>query len=235
MTDERDSGDEFETKGPKFVRRDFAKLLAATGGVLAANFALPSSWTTPHIEVGALPAHAQSSGNTEGGDLAFATTPEAEATNRTSGSNPKNEIGTNGGGSSGSSSTGDGSGSSSTGPSNDQAPGEEYEAVVDVIDDPEGHLPFTGTIPRFLFFSMLGDRLGISGNAPFVSLNGGISPNGDFSVTGQGFLAGTPNVQCSARGTLFRGGLSCAISWGDGGELGGGSPIVFHCSGERVA
>jgi hypothetical protein len=40
-------------------RRRLLRILAATGGAIAASGVLPSQWTKPVVEVGVLPAHAQ--------------------------------------------------------------------------------------------------------------------------------------------------------------------------------
>ena len=42
-------------------RRDLLKALAATGGAITATTMLPEKWTQPVVDVGVLPAHAQTS------------------------------------------------------------------------------------------------------------------------------------------------------------------------------
>jgi hypothetical protein len=42
-------------------RRDLLKILTASGGALAASQLVPNEWTTPLVESGVLPAHAQGS------------------------------------------------------------------------------------------------------------------------------------------------------------------------------
>jgi hypothetical protein len=45
----------------KLSRRRLLKIIAATGGAVAASTLLPSKWARPVIDVGLLPAHAQTS------------------------------------------------------------------------------------------------------------------------------------------------------------------------------
>jgi len=45
-------------------RRELLKIAGATGAIVATQMMLPSEWTRPIVDVGALPAHAQTSGKT---------------------------------------------------------------------------------------------------------------------------------------------------------------------------
>ena len=47
------------TEEKRISRRELLKLLAATGGAVAASSILPDEWTGPLVETGVLPAHAQ--------------------------------------------------------------------------------------------------------------------------------------------------------------------------------
>ena len=48
-----------EEKPTSISRREAIKALLATGGALAASTFIPGKWTTPVVQTGYVPAHAQ--------------------------------------------------------------------------------------------------------------------------------------------------------------------------------
>jgi hypothetical protein len=50
-----------ESQASELGRRELLKVLGATGALVGAHMMLPREWTSPVVDVGALPAHAQTS------------------------------------------------------------------------------------------------------------------------------------------------------------------------------
>lgn len=70
----------------------------------------------------------------------------------------------------------------------------------------------------------------LSGFSPSTlpELNGTVSESGAVSLTGSGTIAGVPNVQVTATGTLVNGRLDITITVGADGRLPGGQPIQYR-------
>jgi hypothetical protein len=103
------------------------------------------------------------------------------------------------------------------------------------IYDPSGHLPYTGNpinnkTLHFKTTSSIGD-ITITGSSPFVTVTGVVSSNCTFIATGEGTVAGYPNVSVTMDGDLLSQVLTGEYSMGAGGELPGGNAIVFTYSG----
>ena len=103
------------------------------------------------------------------------------------------------------------------------------------IYDPSSHLSHTGNpinnkTLHFKTTSSIGD-ITITGVAPFVTVTGVVSSQCSFIATGEGMVAGYPNVTVTMDGDFASGTITGEYTMGAGGELPGGNSIIFYYSG----
>ena len=107
-----------------------------------------------------------------------------------------------------------------------------YGVDVNVFDDPGQHEQFVGMPAKIeVQVEINEDFIVISGQPPFVEVQGDISPQGQVFATGQGTVAKNPDIQVDFQGTLTPGGLNAEYAMGVFGNLpsgdGQGDPIVY--------
>lgn len=102
-----------------------------------------------------------------------------------------------------------------------------FEIVTEVESDTGGHAPFIGEFPPLVEYSIEGNQISISGNAPWVAVSGEIQDDGSFSCAGSGTVAGFPDVTVDFLGQAQPGLLTGTLTVGAGGELPGGTPAIY--------
>jgi hypothetical protein len=124
-----------------------------------------------------------------------------------------------------------------------------YVEEIVVTLDPAGHEDFVG-MPEQMQLAVLITRdtstgaitIDITGPPPWVALHGTAqfgpgftSAGGEFTATGQGTVAGYPNVTVDFSGSVTTsGGLQGTLRMGINGELPTGQSISYSVSGERL-
>lgn len=181
---------------PTLTRRNALQAVLGAGILLTASGMLPRSWQTPRIHVGALPAHAQTSGTT-GGDNGGAA--------NTGGGNSSGGSNSNGG-----EPTDEDAGGSVEGSS-------QWSIAKTIESDPCGHDPFIG-LGSVLTVKITGTSIELRATG-MPTMSGTIDENGTFSAGGMGTVAGVANVTASIEGTLAGNTLEATLSLGEGGEL----------------
>ncbi len=109
-----------------------------------------------------------------------------------------------------------------------------YGVGITVEADPGGHNGFIqlGRVTQVNVTAVAGAAFSATGASPWVAVNGGYDGN-RFNATGQGTVAGRPNVGVSFSGTLNASGLNGQYVMGAGRELPGGQPITYRVIGQR--
>ena len=76
--------------------------------------------------------------------------------------------------------------------------------------------------------------LTIESAPPWVNVAGELNPDGSFSASGSGTVAGYPGIHVTFEGTISLQHLEGEYSMGTGGGLPGGQPIIYSVTGENV-
>jgi hypothetical protein len=112
-----------------------------------------------------------------------------------------------------------------------------YNVAFNVARDPRGHRNYVQMPPnRQLTVSL--SSIHITGQAPFVPVNGDIDAGGSFVATGVGTVAGYANVSVRMAGrfsgcTSSAGTLTAEYTMGANGELPGGEAITYNANGTK--
>lgn len=117
--------------------------------------------------------------------------------------------------------------------------GNIFSVQVRVKSDPAGHAQFIGQMPNKLEVSQSPTGSGystifIKGASPWVDVSGTLQPNGSFTASGSGTVAGFPNIMVTFTGTMSSGSLIGDYTMGVGGGLPGGQPIIYSVEGQRI-
>jgi Big-like domain-containing protein len=121
------------------------------------------------------------------------------------------------------------------------------DITVDVLSDPLGHDPFTLGSTMSLLTVVLGldGTIEFTGPAPWVAAQGAVNPDGSFTTTGTGTIAGVTNVTLTFDGTLTKdddgrvtGVTGGTLVWGANDELpadenGNAAPVSYTVVGTR--
>ena len=107
------------------------------------------------------------------------------------------------------------------------------EASFGVEDDQCGHDPFVmigamETIEVTTTDSMI--TLAITSGPMLDAVSGPLNPDGTFTATGTGTVAGMPGISIEWTGTLMGNMLTATLTLGGDGKLPGGCPIVYSVS-----
>lgn len=107
-----------------------------------------------------------------------------------------------------------------------------------VTSDPAGHAPFIGQMPGQLQVSVSGGQIQISGPAPFVPAAGPIAPDGSFTASSRGTVAGFPDIRVTFQGRIEGGPgnpnrLEGEYTMGAEGGLPEGQPITYGVQAQR--
>jgi hypothetical protein len=124
----------------------------------------------------------------------------------------------------------------STTPSYVQCAG-RYSSFWNVRSDPSQHREFVG-MPNAMFFDVAIASIHISGQPPFVDVDGEITEDGSFEAAGMGTVAGFPDVSVRMTGTItgctdVAGTLRATYTVGVNGELPGGESISYDVNATK--
>jgi len=111
-----------------------------------------------------------------------------------------------------------------------------FSLVTSVLSDPAGHRPYVNLFNTInATVDVVGDpTITVSGNGNWVTVNGLVQPDGSFTATGRGTVAGYPNVSVVFKGTWTQyGGFSGQYTMGAGGELPTGQAITYSVTATR--
>ncbi len=113
---------------------------------------------------------------------------------------------------------------------NPSLPAGTYLLEFDVVEDDCGHDRFIADLPPTVTIVVgpSGDLL-ISGDPPWVEIDAAVGSDGSVVGTGTGTVAGFGGVTVSLDGDIIQPGtIEGQLSFGAGGELPGGCPIVWR-------
>jgi hypothetical protein len=111
-----------------------------------------------------------------------------------------------------------------------------YVLVMVIKLDNAGHAQYVGMPSTIQVFVKIGS-ITITGPAPWVNVTGPLNPDGTFTATGTGVVAGRQDIGVQFVGKISSSGLSGDYSMGVksvGGTLPTGQPIIFSVQGQRI-
>jgi hypothetical protein len=102
---------------------------------------------------------------------------------------------------------------------------------ITVKSDPAGHAQYIGLSLSQLTLVTSAGEVAIVAPSPWVNMSGTISGDGTFSISGQGTVAGYPNILSEMSGTFQNNILDGDLTMGGDGNLPTGQSITYHISG----
>jgi hypothetical protein len=114
-------------------------------------------------------------------------------------------------------------------PTPTQAPaGEDVDIETEVIEDVAFHVSFVG-MPGFLVVRITVEDgwMTVTGDPPWVNMEGEIDADGNFYVVGSGTVAGFPDIWSELEGSFVDGVLGASLTLGGAEGLPEGEPIIY--------
>ena len=102
---------------------------------------------------------------------------------------------------------------------------------ISVKYDPAGHSQYIRLQLSQLTLVTSADEVAIVAPSPWVNMSGTISDNGIFTMSGQGTVAGYPNILSTMSGTFQNNNLDGDLIMGGDGKLPSGQSITYHVTG----
>ena len=103
--------------------------------------------------------------------------------------------------------------------------------AISVKSDPAGHSQYIRLYVSQLTLVTSADEIAIVAPAPWVNMSGTISDSSTFTMSGQGTVAGYPNILSEMSGTFQNNKLDADLTMGGDGKLPTGQSITYHITG----